>query len=281
MIDNIYGSNWDGILYPASGRSDKIMIVFTGSEGGLDHAGKTAKYLQDYGISAFALGYFKTKHSAKALNLIPVEMIGDVIGRLKSMGYVKIGIEGVSKGAELALAAAICYPELSCVIVKTPSWFYSEGLVGGQPSGSCCWSYKGEGLPYTPYKSRKINMLKLLWKTKEYNLLEINTGKTIVPESVIPVEQIKAPILMFSSKVDTIWPSTESCEKLFERLKAHSYLYPYEHIAFDHMSHMMMEYCGKEIKYFIKSERADPKACYAERDIMGKACIHWIEDIWK
>lgn len=281
MTDNVYGSNWDGILYPVNGRKDKIMIVFTGSEGGLEHAGKMAKYLQDYGIPAFALGYFKTKHSAKALKLIPVEMIGDVIDRLKSMGYEKIGIEGVSKGAELALAAAAFYPELSCVIVKTPSWYYSEGLAGSQPSGSCCWSYKGEGLPYTPYKSRKINMLKLLWKAKEFNILEINTGKAVVTESVIPVEQIKAPILMFSSRVDTVWPSTESCEKMCERLNAHSFSYPYEHIAFDHMSHMMLEYCGKEIKYFIKSEKEDPVACYAERDRMGQACIHWIEDIWK
>lgn len=281
MIDKIYGSDWDGILYPVSGRKDKIMIVFTGSEGGLEHAGKTAKYLQDHGIPAFALGYFKTKHSAKALNMIPVEMIGDVVDRLKTMRYEKIGIEGVSKGAELALAAAVFYPELSCVIVKTPSWYYSEGLLGNQPSGSCCWSYKGEGLPYTPYKSRKINMLKLLWKAKEYNILEINIGKNVVSESVIPVEQIKAPILLFSTRVDTVWPSTESCEKICERLKMKGFPYQYEHIAFDHMSHMMLEYCGEEIKYFIKSEKEDPKACYEERDIMGKACIRWIEDVWK
>lgn len=280
-MEKICGSNWDGILYSVYGRNDKIMIVFTGSEGGLSHAGKTAKYLQNHRIPAFALGYFKTKHSAKSLNLIPVEIIGDVIAKLKSLGYEKIGIEGVSKGAELALAAALLYPKLSCVILKTPSWFYSEGLIGSQPSGSCCWSYKGEGLPYTSYESRKINMLKLLWKAKEYNLLEINSGKKVIPESIIPVEQLKVPILMFSSRVDTIWPSTESCEKLCERLKTYGYSYPYEHIAFDHISHMMMEYCGKEIKYFIKSEKADPEACYAERDIMGKTCIHWIEDIWK
>lgn len=281
MDNRMYGSNWDGALYPVGDRKDKIMIAFTGSEGGLDHAGKTARYLQDNGIPAFALGYFKTRHSAKALNLIPVEIIGDVIDRLKVLGYEKIGIEGVSKGAELALAGAVIYPELSCVILKTPSWFYSEGLTGSQPSGACCWSYKGEGLPYTPYKSRKINILKLLWKAKEYNLLEVNTGKTVVPESIIPVEQIKAPLLMFSSRVDTIWPSTESCEKLCEILKASDYPYPYKHIAFDHMSHMMMEYCGKEIKYFIKSEKADPTVCYAERDKMGKECVRWIEDIWE
>lgn len=275
------GKNWDGILYPAEDRKDRIMIVFTGSEGGLDHAKKTAKYLQDNGIPAFALGYFKTKHSAGALDLIPVEIIGSVMKRLRSLGYKKIGVEGVSKGAELALAAAIRYPQLSCVILKTPSWFYSEGLKGGRPSGNCCWSLKGEGLPYTPYKERKINMPGLILKNREYNILEVNTDKKVVPESVIEIERIKAPILMFSTRADTIWPSTESCEKMCARLQEKGFAYPYKHIAFDHMSHMMLEYCGKEIKYFIKSEKEDPAACYAEREIMGNECVKWIEEVWQ
>ena len=55
----------DGVLYPVAGRKDKAMIVLSGSEGGLEHAGKLAKDLQDSGIPALALGYFKTKHSVK------------------------------------------------------------------------------------------------------------------------------------------------------------------------------------------------------------------------
>ena len=74
---------------------------------------------------------------------------------------------------------------------------------------------------------------------------------------------------MFSTKVDTIWPSFLSCGKICERLKEKEFSYPYKHIAFDHMSHMMLEYCGKEIKYFIKSEKEDPEACVQEREIMG------------
>ena len=137
-MKKMYGTGWDGVLYPVESNKEKIVIVFSGSEGGLEHAEKSCRYLQDNSINSFALGYFKTKHSSKRLNLIPVEIIGDVIEKLKTLGYGKIGIEGISKGAELALAAAIRYPELSCVIVKTPSWFYSEGLAGGQPSGDSC-----------------------------------------------------------------------------------------------------------------------------------------------
>ncbi|MGN0351018.1 MAG: acyl-CoA thioester hydrolase/BAAT C-terminal domain-containing protein [Roseburia sp.] len=277
-IVKISERNWDGILYMVDGYKYKVMIVMSGSEGGLEHAGKTARFLQDNGIPALAFGYFKTKHTEKYLNRIPLELIREAIDYLKELGYQKIGIEGISKGAEYALAASIHFSELSCVIVKTPSWFYSEGLRKGQPSGDCCWSYHGMSLPYTPYTIRHFKMMKMLWEAKEYNLLKLNESKKVSEESVIPVEKIKAPILMFSTVRDTVWSSVESCEKICDRLKEKQFVYPYKHVRFEHMSHMMLEYCGKEIKYFVKSEREDPDACYKERDIMGRECVKWIQN---
>lgn len=44
--------NWDGILYPVENRKDKVMIVMSGSDGGLEHAGKLSRFLQDNGIPA-------------------------------------------------------------------------------------------------------------------------------------------------------------------------------------------------------------------------------------
>ena len=42
-------SDWDGIWYPADGGKEKIMIVVSGSDGGLEHAGKHAHFLADNG----------------------------------------------------------------------------------------------------------------------------------------------------------------------------------------------------------------------------------------
>lgn len=280
MVEKIHHSTWDGVLYPVDGRKDKIMIVMSGSEGGLEHAGKMAHYFQDNGIPALALGYFKTRHTRKNLVRIPLEIVQSAIFYLTEKGYDRIGIVGASKGAEYALAAAIAFPTLSCVIVKTPSWFYSEGMKNGNPSGTSCWSYQGRELPYTPYKTRRFHMLKMLWKKREYNILEINTGKKVTADSVIPVEKIHAPVLILSAAKDTIWPSKESGEKLLLRLQKHNFGYPYKHICYEHMSHMMLEYCGSAIKYFIKSERQYPQECAKERQKMGQACVEWIESIW-
>lgn len=270
----------DGVLYPVAGRKDKVVITMSGSEGGLEHAGKLAKYLQDNGIPALAFGYFKTKHSVKSLNKIELENIKAAIEWLKKQGYEKIGIEGCSKGAEYAAAAAIAYPELSFVILKIPSWFYGEGMDKTVPSGASSWTCEGKELPYTPYKTRKLPVIKEMMKNREYNIIAINTGKKINPDSIIPIEKIQAPVLMFSTEVDTIWPSKESCEKMEERLNANHFAYPHKHICFKHMSHMMLENCGKGIKYFIKSEKEFPEECAREREIMGQERIKWIEEVW-
>lgn len=270
----------DGVLYPVAGRKDKVVITMSGSEGGLEHAGKLAKYLQDNGIPALALGYFKTKHSVKSLNKIELENIRSAIDWLKKQGYEKVGIEGCSKGAEYAAAASIEFHDLTCVILKIPSWFYSEGMDKTNPSGASSWSYKGEEIPFTPYKTRKLPVMKEMMKNKEYNILAINTGKKVVPESIIPIEKIEAPVLMFSTEVDTIWPSKESCEKMEERLNANNFSYPHKHICFKHMSHMMLENCGKGIKWFIRSEKEFPEECARERVVMGQECKKWIEEVW-
>ena len=273
--------NWDGVLFEVPNRRNKIMIAMSGSDGGLEHPTKLARFLADAGVPALALALFRTRHTGKSLDRVPVDRIGDVIAWLQKRGYQKIGIEGVSKGAEYALAAAIEYPQLSCVILKTPSWYYSEGLCRNQPAGHCCWTLHGQELAYTPYAQRKFNALKLICQAGEYNLLPINTGKQINPQSIIPIERIHAPVLMFSTKADTIWPSAESCQKLCERLKSHNFPYLYQHICFEKMSHMMLENCGKEIRWFIKSEKQFPDICAQERKIMGQVCLDWIGQVWK
>lgn len=111
-------------------------------------------------------------------------------------------------------------------------------------------------------------------------MIDMNMGKTVAEESIIPVEQVKAPILILSVAMDTVWPSKESGEKLISRLTENQFQYPYKHVCYEHMSHMMMEYCGSEIKYFVKSEKQYPEECAKERKDMGKECVDWIENVW-
>ena len=271
---------FDGVMYPAKDRFDKVLIVISGSEGGLEHAEKMAKFFQQNGVPALAAGYFRTKNTPKFLDRIPVEYIDRAFRFLKEQGYEKVGIQGISKGAEYAALAAIHNPEITCVILKTPSWFYSEGLAGKHTSGTSCWTAEGTEVPFTPYKIRSFNLLASFRETGEYNLLKMNTGKDVTEESVIPVEKINGPVLLFSTNADNVWPSAESGKRLAERLQKSSFSFPYQHICYEYMCHFMLENANRMTRLISKSEKQYPEECAEERRDMGRRTIEWVEKVW-
>lgn len=277
---NTLNEGFAGSLYPVKGRKDKVLITLSGSEGGLRNAQKLAHYHARQGLPALAIGYFGTKGTPKALSQIPLEYIEKAIKWLKQHGYQKIAVEGVSKGAEYALAAATTFEEISCVVLRTPPWFYGEGLTRRAPSNTSCWTYQGKALPYTPYKESAFLLKQLLWQAKEYNLLPINTGKRLDERSIIPIEKVNGPVLILSTQADTIWPSKESGDKLDQRLTQKNFPYPHKHICFRYMGHLMFENVGYFVRVLFKSERAHPLECAEERKQMGREVRDWLEHVW-
>lgn len=278
---SVRNEGFDAILYPVKDRKDKIIITLSGTEGGLQHAGKLARFHQGQGMPALALGYFGTKGTGKSLSKIPLEYVEKVIHWLKEQNYKRIAIEGISKGAEYALASATVFSEITCIILKTPSWFYGEGLVKREPSETSCWTYREKELPYTPYKERRFQLKETILQAKEYNILSWNVEKQVTDASVIPVEKINGPILIFSTKADTVWPSAESGERLDLRLTQKGFQHPHEHICFSYMSHIMLENANCFVRLLFKSEREHPEECAKERKEMADEETTWLENIWK
>ena len=53
----------------------------------------------------------------------------------------------------------------------------------------------------------------------------------MVKEAAIEVEKIKGALLLISGKRDRLWPADKMSEQIMGRLKAHDFIYPYEHLA--------------------------------------------------
>ena len=231
-----------------------------------------------------ALALFGTKGTQPFLDKVPVEYVENAIKWLKGQGYEKIGVDGMSKGSEIALVAASMFPDLSCVIVRVPSSFVSEGLKGHKkdkgPSGTSCWSYKGEELPYAPYKARKFNILKMFMEEKEMHIITFNREKDITSQSMIAIENIKAPVLMLSSKNDTVWPSYESSVYMEKKFTEINYLYPHKHVAYESMSHALLTELPFIYKLAFKAERNNPKGCKKDREKMKKELLDWVNEVW-
>ena len=277
-------NGFDGILLPGDGRKNKVVIVMSGSNGGMKLTKQSAEFYDRNGIPALALALFGTKGTQPFLDKVPVEYVENAIKWLKGQGYEKIGVDGMSKGSEIALVAASMFPDLSCVIVRVPSSFVSEGLKGHKkdkgPSGTSCWSYKGEELPYAPYKARKFNILKMFMEEKEMHIITFNREKDIISQSMIAIENIKAPVLMLSSKNDTVWPSYESSVYMEKKFTEINYLYPHKHVAYESMSHALLTELPFIYKLAFKAERNNPKGCKKDREKMKKELLDWVNEVW-
>ena len=284
ITTSVTKEGFEAILYPGNGRKDKIMIVMSGSDGGMAITRQESEFYHKNGIPALALALFKTRQTPKELSRVPVEFVEKAIAWLKKQGYKKIGIDGTSKGSEIALLAASRFPELSCVIARVPSHFVSEGLSGSgknkAPSGTSCWSYRGEELPYAPYRNRTFDILQMFMREKELHIITFNRDKDITPETLIPIECIKAPVLFLSSKNDEVWPSYESAIYMEKKLNEIGFPYPHKHIAYEHMSHAMLTRLPWIYKMAFKSERQHPKDCAEDREALKTVLLDWVNGKW-
>ena len=86
---------------------------------GIELSKVLAKVFQDQGLTTLA--YVVGEDLPKQFSYIPVDFIGAAAKRLHDMGYHKVGLCGISKGAELALLAGRLRPELvNAVIAVSP-----------------------------------------------------------------------------------------------------------------------------------------------------------------
>ncbi len=284
---------FDGSLYPVPLpddrlRQDKVVITLSGSEGGLQNAERMARFLQNHGIPALALGYFRTAHTGRDLSRIPLEYIENAVRWLQDLGYAKIAVQGVSRGAEYAAAAAVHFSEITCAILRAPSRFYGEGLSKNNPSGTSCWTFRGEELPFAAFAERSFTEKRRREKTGNTDqksaapapLLAAGSDVRDCEQAAIPIEKTGGPVLLFSTEADTVLPAAESARKLESRLVERDFPYPHEHICYHHMSHIMLENASRFAREVFASEKEYPAECAAERIAMGEATIRWLEEIW-
>lgn len=277
-------NGFEGILFPGDGRREKVLIVMSGSDGGMALSRQEAEFYHQNGIPALSLGLFKTRQTPKELSRVPAEYVESAIQWLKQQGFQKIGIDGTSKGSEMALLAASMFPDISCVIARVPSHFVSEGLSGSGknkgPSGTSCWSYRGKELPYAPYRSRTFNILNMLAREKELHIITFNRDKDVTPETLIPIERIQGPVLLLSSMHDEVWPSFESASYMEKKLTESGFPFPHKHVAYEHISHAMLTKLPWIYKLAFKSERSHPKECEEDRKALRKELLAWVNQTW-
>ena len=143
-----------GRFYEHTGTKRPGLVALTGSNGGIDP--RMAPYLAAHGYDVLAVAYFHFDGVPQDLIEIPLEYFraaAQWLAGQPSVDAQRIGIVGVSKGGEAALAVAAHDPELfRAVAALVPAhalWEGSDarGRFGGDPrfdvTGRSAWSYEG------------------------------------------------------------------------------------------------------------------------------------------
>ncbi|MEU1091411.1 acyl-CoA thioester hydrolase/BAAT C-terminal domain-containing protein [Streptomyces sp. NPDC005892] len=209
---------WEGVLATPAGRSRAAVLVLAGSSGRVDR--ERARLLAGQGLTALAVRWFGGPGQSPGICEIPLETFTSAIGLLRSTGASRIGVLGVSKGAEAALLTAVRDPRVDVVVAVSPTdsvWCN----VGPGPDGRhhpyrSSWSWRGEPLPFLPMDDswtpgtpagEPVGM------TAWYELSRRTFGH-LLPGAAIPVERARAALVLVAGGDDAMWPSLPAAERL-------------------------------------------------------------------
>jgi len=231
------------LFEPEAGASHPGILVLGGSEGGISSAEMRAALLASHGYAALAVAYYRMEDLPKMLVQIPLEYFEKAIDWIESQETVdnsRLGILGGSKGGELALLLASRFPRLRAAVAYVPSHVVWQGIGYGSS-----WTYRGEPLPYVPYK-QGAGGYDPQNPTNPINLGELYLGsldnQDAVAQASIPAEDINGPVLLISGHDDQMWPSKLMAEKIISRLKEHNFKYPYGHLSYEQAGHRITSY---------------------------------------
>ena len=265
--------------------SGKAVVMFGGSDGIYDLTKLIAEQYVNRGMTALALAYWNEPGLPDGFEKVPVESVEKAALWLRGHGIEKVGLWGISMGAELALLAGSLMPELiSCVTAVCPTNICSQGFVkkkGVQPVECAAFSWRGEELPWVRLKLSKSAILRDSLRKRSVCLRSCYENAVLhAPEEArIKVENIGGPLLLIYPEYDDMWPSELSAEIITRRLKEKKFAYHVKNLSYRYASHMLVPIKSSSVKMF-RVERKHPEQCWeSDMDAFEKTLAFW-KEVW-
>lgn len=240
-----------GTFYPCAVPTEKAIILVGGSGEKRPFVEKRAQALRDEGFHVLALGYYLWAPLSAQTVGIPVDYVEKAAAYLKHDAPVhiaKIGMTGLSLGAEYALLCASYLPELSCVAAVSGFDFVVEGcknMLWRQHRSY--FTYHGADVPYAPAEALS-HLPKTLWawkKDSRYGAYAMNRFyyNECFPHrtdaSRIKVENIRGDILLLAPAYDDTWPSDAAVRRMMQVLDETRFPYRHEAVLYEKASHYL------------------------------------------
>ena len=268
-----------GFLYsPASEGPHPGVLILGGSNGGLYEW--LAQAFASNGFATLTLAYFGYRDLPLELVEIPLEYIHKAALWMNNQKMVKkdgLGVVGGSRGGELALLLGTVYNDFKAIVSWVPSGFVWQGISYDIMNIRSSWTL--EGIP-VPYLAGEFTMEDLArYEKGEYDsMLDYHykaldeADEAVKQQAAIPVEKIKAPILLVSGTDDQTWPSSHFSDLIKQRLEENRHPYEFKHVQYEGAGHMIF------LPYFITGQNRYMNGGNPKDDALG-SLVSWQETI--
>ncbi len=263
----------------------KAVILFGGSDGIYNLTKLVAEQVVRRGMTTLALAYWNEPGLPDGFEKVPVEPVEKAALWLRGQGAQKVGLWGISMGAELALLAGSLLPEvISCVTAVCPTNICSQGFVkkkGIQQLECSAFSWRGEELHWARLKLSKAAILRDSLRERSVCLRSCyeDAVRNTPEEAQIKVENIRGPVLLIYPEHDAMWPSELSAEKIRSRLKEKNFAHPCKCVSYKFASHMLVPIKSRSTVMF-RVERKYPERCWeSDMDAFQKTLAFW-KEVW-
>src|SRR5262249_38271399 len=109
---------WEGVLASPVPGGTAGLLILAGSSGRVER--ERARIFAQQGITALAIRWFGGAGQPPGICEVPLETFTAGVDLLQNAGARRIGVLGISKGAEAALLTAIRDPRVDVVVALSP-----------------------------------------------------------------------------------------------------------------------------------------------------------------
>ncbi|MEM7662886.1 MAG: acyl-CoA thioesterase/BAAT N-terminal domain-containing protein [Pseudomonadota bacterium] len=223
------GDEFPGAIYaiPTGDGPHPVIIVLGGSEGNDRTARNMVPHFASRGYLAVGVPYYSPAWGdqpqqipglPRAFAELPVDYLEGITAHIKTLEVAdphRIGIWGVSKGAEYALLAGQLIGDYAAIAAIVPTDVVWEGW--GTDTITSSFSWRGEPLPFVPYKG----MSEEFQKAEPSLRIPHDAGRAANPHRIEParikVEMIDAPLFVVGGDQDTVWASGPMARSIAEQ----------------------------------------------------------------
>ncbi len=198
-----------GNFYPADrANGGPGVLLVGGSEGGLgSDMTRLARALQDDGFSVLHLSYWRAPGQPDRIEGIRLEAFQRGLAWLRARPEVdpsRTAIMAWSRGTEAAQLLAIRDRSVKALVLGMPGNAVAPAFGWDEPwdqSGSP-WSWRGEDL-----ETLDLSGVQTIGGNMDEAAREIMAREKEQPGAVIPIAEVRAPVLMICGEADRVWPS--------------------------------------------------------------------------